>query len=249
MDTAILLLDEQGIMLQATDGVAGVTVFQMGFGLFPPTPESVALLLGKDCDDLFVPIILDSSGGNTWAPELMKKLRQKFPAARVIAGTESEIMLTLQRIKAEEALYPGIDRSPIVLRAISYAFRYLHNPHLTPELLALAVGVSITELRSHFRVATGTTPMQAIIYLRLKQAKRLLVETDESVNHIAMVLGIDPKYFTDWFRKEAGISPTKYRLEHRPPQQQIVRQRTPEKFLKNQDVPRKRSSIFVGSSS
>lgn len=63
-----------------------------------------------------------------------------------------------------------------------------------------------------FKEATGSSPLQYIINLRLEKAKELLSFSDLSVAEVAEQIGYDtPLYFSRQFKAHMGISPIKYR--------------------------------------
>ncbi len=63
-----------------------------------------------------------------------------------------------------------------------------------------------------FKVFTGVTPLQYVLDIRLSTAKRLLVETDYTINDIAMSVGYDNAlYFSRLFHKHIGKSPREFR--------------------------------------
>ena len=62
-----------------------------------------------------------------------------------------------------------------------------------------------------FLARYGATPSERINYLRLERAKRLLENGHNTMAEIADQIGIaEQKYFSTWFRKHMGISPSKY---------------------------------------
>ncbi len=77
--------------------------------------------------------------------------------------------------------------------------------------------ISIAHMsRSHFmrifRRATGQTPIEYLIRLRLQKAMELLRQSDLSVTDIAIDVGFnDSNYFTRQFKAAKGLSPTQYR--------------------------------------
>lgn len=80
---------------------------------------------------------------------------------------------------------------------------------------ASSLHVSPSRLRAACLSVTGQSPMR-IVHARLElEAKRQLLYTTLSVSEIAYALGFnDPAYFTRFFSKRAGISPSAFR-EHR----------------------------------
>ena len=57
-------------------------------------------------------------------------------------------------------------------------------------------------------------PKQYIAALRIKEAKRLLIETELRINEVATKIGIsDPYYFSRMFKRNVGISPANYKCQ------------------------------------
>lgn len=83
---------------------------------------------------------------------------------------------------------------------------------LDAKALANELGISYHSLRRHFKKLTGLGPAAYFIELKLKEAKRRLAATQESVSRIAEKLGFeDAYYFSRIFKKRIGVSPTDYR--------------------------------------
>jgi len=74
--------------------------------------------------------------------------------------------------------------------------------------------MSRSTLMRVFRKATGQTPIEYLIRLRIQRAMELLRQTDFSITEIAMETGFnDSNYFSRQFRKATSISPTTYRRQ------------------------------------
>ncbi len=85
--------------------------------------------------------------------------------------------------------------------------------------LADAVGLTPRTLSRRFVQATGESPKQYWLQLRLLRAEELLRETNLSIQEIAELLGFsDAAYFTRLFRQRAGITPNNYRRVSRAKQ-------------------------------
>jgi AraC family transcriptional regulator, L-rhamnose operon regulatory protein RhaS len=79
------------------------------------------------------------------------------------------------------------------------------------ELAALA-HLSERSLLRHFRTATGLTPHQYLLRLRLNQAARLLRESDASIAEIAWHCGFrDSNHFSYQFHRRMGCRATAFR--------------------------------------
>lgn len=64
-----------------------------------------------------------------------------------------------------------------------------------------------------FRRATGETPHQHVTRLRLEEAARRLLSTDQSVLHIAIAVGFgNASHFSVHFKRDYGMTPLAYRL-------------------------------------
>ena len=78
--------------------------------------------------------------------------------------------------------------------------------------LAAVARMSRSNLAVVFREATGLTPIQYLIHVRLREAMYLLRGTDRSVTDIAYDVGLsDSNYLARQFRKALGTTPTAYR--------------------------------------
>jgi len=99
---------------------------------------------------------------------------------------------------------------------IKPACDYLHKHYLDPNLgvfsLAKACYMSDTYFRKLFFKVFNTTPHSYINSLRIERAKALLSELNSTVEQVAQKSGFsDAKYFSTVFKKQVGVSPSKYR--------------------------------------
>ena len=98
---------------------------------------------------------------------------------------------------------------------ISFATTYIKN-NLTNDLsishLCETLHVSKNVLYKSFRDNRGCTVTEYINKQRIKQAQKLLRETDTPIYHIAASVGIpNYTYFCRLFKKISGLSPIVYR--------------------------------------
>jgi AraC-like DNA-binding protein len=81
-----------------------------------------------------------------------------------------------------------------------------------PEKIAAELNMSYSWFRRLFRQYTGISPQKYIAGLRIQRAKELLSGTSRSVKEIADAMSFENMdYFSSWFRKLSGMTPTQYR--------------------------------------
>lgn len=74
--------------------------------------------------------------------------------------------------------------------------------------------MSRSNLMRVFRKATGQTPIEYLIRLRLNKAMELLRNSDLNITEVAMRTGFsDSNYFARQFKSSLGISPRQYRAQ------------------------------------
>lgn len=100
-------------------------------------------------------------------------------------------------------------------RLVRSAMLYLHESYahsISRKDIAKYIGVSEDYMTFCFRQELGITPILYLQRYRINQAKRMLVETNQSITSIAFSVGFsDSGYFSRIFRRETGVSPEKFR--------------------------------------
>jgi AraC family transcriptional regulator len=84
------------------------------------------------------------------------------------------------------------------------------------DALARIAGLSQHRFAHNFKRATGQPPHQFVIRRRIERAKPLLRDTDETIATVTYALGFsNPSRFTYLFRRETGVTPSRYRKSFR----------------------------------
>ena len=84
------------------------------------------------------------------------------------------------------------------------------------EQLVEISGMSRRNFIRTFEGTMGTTPINYLIDLRIREASGLLQRTDRSITDVAFQVGFpDSNYFSRQFRKAKGLSPREYRKQLR----------------------------------
>lgn len=82
--------------------------------------------------------------------------------------------------------------------------------------IAVSLGVSRVQLCQKFHAELGTTPIKYVTALRLEKAKKLLVETNLTLDQISECCGYQNGfYLSRVFKNNYLMTPKQYRLEHR----------------------------------
>jgi len=152
-----------------------------------------------------LPRILQLSSDAEAAAEfynLIRKLELEVTARTVghVVGTEA--LLTHSATRLAERFRELVDQ------------HYRENLRL--QNYASMMAVSPTQLRAACAAATGLSPTKMIHARLITEAKRNLIFGDMSIEQIAYALGFtDTAYFTRFFRKEVGQSPSQFRIASR----------------------------------
>ncbi len=96
-------------------------------------------------------------------------------------------------------------------RAISHIHNHFAEPIKIEDLAAIA-HMSRRNFFRQFRHATGLSPLEYLIRVRLAQGRRDLQHSRRRISEIAFAVGFsDSNYFTRQFRQHYGESPRSYR--------------------------------------
>ncbi|WP_248730748.1 helix-turn-helix domain-containing protein [Pseudomonas sp. MWU13-2517] len=78
--------------------------------------------------------------------------------------------------------------------------------------LSSEASMSISHFSRMFRKATGRSPSQYFIHMRMEVARQLLLESDLSILNVALNVGYaSPSHFAQVFRRHTGVTPREYR--------------------------------------
>jgi AraC family transcriptional regulator len=96
-------------------------------------------------------------------------------------------------------------------RVIQLMEQHLAEPFNLGDL-ARAIGLSEYHFSRLFKRATGRSPSQYFIHLRMTRARQLLIETERSIIDIGLEVGYgSASHFSQVFRREVGVAPSHYR--------------------------------------
>ena len=140
---------------------------------------------------------------------LIHECKNKYAAYETVCqGLLLEISGLVRRITQENIVSPG--RKAIVDKAIEIISKRSGN--VSVATLAGQLYVSRDYLRHLFHDYSSQSPLQYILNARLERAKTLLAGGDLSIKETAAQCSFESEYyFSRFFHKFAGITPSQYR--------------------------------------
>lgn len=99
-----------------------------------------------------------------------------------------------------------------VAKAVDYVKEHYDDPELNVDSICAYLGVSSAYFSTMFKRETGKAFTTYLTDIRMNKAVELLIEEDEKTYVIARRVGYtDPNYFSYVFKKQFGMSPSKYK--------------------------------------
>ncbi|QJD91366.1 helix-turn-helix domain-containing protein [Duganella dendranthematis] len=151
--------------------------------------------------------------------QLIRRLEQEMLASAIGRAAALEALLTLLLLTLIRAMPNGqfepCSANPANVRQAE-RFRELVNQHHGKNLrlhdYAALMALSVAQLRAACAAALGQSPTKIIHSRIVTEAKRSLIFSDLPVEQIAFRLGFDDAaYFTRFFRREVGQTPSQFR--------------------------------------
>ncbi|MEQ9813542.1 MAG: helix-turn-helix domain-containing protein [Azospirillaceae bacterium] len=104
-------------------------------------------------------------------------------------------------------------------RAIAEAQAWLADNYAVDNPVSALVqrsGLAERTFTRRFKAATGLSPIAYLHVLRIEEAKQALETTDDAIDAIGLDVGYqDPSFFRRLFKRQAGITPARYRQRYR----------------------------------
>lgn len=102
-----------------------------------------------------------------------------------------------------------------VTKAKEYVYNNYTDEELSLDSVCQVLGLSNSYFSTIFKKETGNSFIGYLTEFRMERAARLLIETNEKSYVIAKNVGYTaPNYFSYVFKRQFGVSPSKYRTEH-----------------------------------
>lgn len=145
------------------------------------------------------------------AEQIRHVLRGQAPGRLLLAHARFLELITLVAQGEPHTSGASTVRHPQIERIIQCLEREYPEPITMQTLLDLST-LTHTTLYQHFRDATGGTPMEYLLQVRMRHARNLLRSTRLPMSEIAVQIGLpDSNYFARLFRQHHGMPPTQFR--------------------------------------
>ncbi len=127
------------------------------------------------------------------------------------SGLTYQFIMEFHRLSLDVSVPNGNIKNEKLMSALNYIEDNLKNDFSVSELASVS-GVSQQYLGRLFRQTINASPAEYIIKRRIREAMRLLSETDMRIADISRECGFSSAgYFCAVFRKTEGITPSAYR--------------------------------------
>jgi AraC family transcriptional regulator, transcriptional activator of pobA len=104
-----------------------------------------------------------------------------------------------------------VNNEPLLAEVFAFIEAHYQEP-ISLKDIATAVGLTPGHLTTVVRRKTGRTVQSWIVDRRIAEARRLLVNTDQTVAQVGRSVGYgDPVYFSRTFRQANGTTPLSWR--------------------------------------
>lgn len=121
----------------------------------------------------------------------------------------ARICVAISRKIQEQRLYAS---KAVVSSVMEYIKENFANPSLNVDTISRTFHISASYLSRIFKKETDESLIGFLTDLRLEEATKLLLTTNEKSYSVAQQVGYtDPNYFSYVFKKKYGIAPTRYR--------------------------------------
>lgn len=146
--------------------------------------------------------------------EVIAELAAKAPAYQLVVKSKLHVLFTLLSRtfmlhqlddKPVEGYFPNYERFKLLIQRLESNF----SEKMTIEQAAKQVSLNPHYFCKLFKRLTGRTFIEYVNICRMNEAKRLLLESNDSITEIASKVGCgNPNYFTKLYKKYMGKAPS-----------------------------------------
>jgi len=151
---------------------------------------------------------------DTRLTELGREFGRARPASELacIALTQLIFIDLLRLARHRLAAQPMRPEAVHVFHRFNALIEQHYREHWPLPRYAKLIGVTVARLNRICQQISGLSSKRLVFERQLQEAKRLLLFSHATINHISYTLGFkDPSYFSRFFTRHVGISPHDYR--------------------------------------
>ncbi len=142
----------------------------------------------------------------------MEKL-EKLMQGKSLSIEHEKIPVAGVRVRASTV---GADEGDLDILKARSIIRLRAREGITVDMLVQEMKISRTTFEKRFLALTGQSPAQEIRQVRLNWAQEILRTTDLPMSSLAPLVGFkDRRAFVVFFKREAGMTPSEFRMRHR----------------------------------
>jgi transcriptional regulator GlxA family with amidase domain len=158
-------------------------------------------------DDTFI----TASGGTATADLMLHLIEQRHGTELATEVADQMVYNTVRDASAEQRVSVqsrrGI-RNEHLTQAINLMSQATENPP-TPSEIAQTIGISVRQLERLFGRHLNCSPKKYFTDMRLQKARRLLLQTEQSITEISLACGFNsPTQFSKSYRTHFGTLPS-----------------------------------------
>jgi AraC-like DNA-binding protein len=234
VDTGDVYLVAPGEVVGVGDDPEGLADAEAWGVFFPPEglgPQAPDALLSWRAHPLLFPFARGAASGAqrltvpaadrpAWSERMLaleRELRERRDGFREAAVAHLTLLLVaISRLAADVVGDLRLKDEPLLAEVFGFIEARYHE-RVSLRDVASALALSPAHLTTTVRRKTGRTVQEWITERRMAQARRLLVESDLTVEEIGRTVGYaDPAYFVRSFRRNHGATPLRWRRAGRP---------------------------------
>lgn len=165
------------------------------------------------CAELITLVAWGVIGTGVDEPIVLDLLHQEVRALSSWRSIPEIRSWTLNSLAEMMALVQGVFRRQDVMQsAVAFIRQNYHRSDLSLNEVAGVVSLSQSHFSSQFKAKTGTSYVKYLTAVRIEEAKKLLVNTNQSVVSISEMVGYpNVTNFYRHFRRQTGKTPAVYR--------------------------------------
>jgi AraC-like DNA-binding protein len=146
--------------------------------------------------------------------EIMQLLEDSFDE-RELEIINIKLLAFISSFIYQKEINPSIKENDVVSKSINFMKQNL-KARLSVEDFADQQHLSLSHYSRLFRAKTGTSPNHYFNQLKIQKSCQYLYFSDLNIKEICSEVGFDdPYYFSRLFKKLMGMSPAKYKNQHK----------------------------------